>query len=118
MQGRFYIGNQLGFSSLIKVLIGNINPLLYTGVIHQHVQIAVFGCDPFKKCYTPGFISQIANPGDYARELSRASCKTDSRLPQIITVLPSLINLSVNPNPIPLAPPVINILLPDNFIVK
>ena len=48
--------------------------------------------------------------------LSVTSCKTDSRLPQTITVLFSLINRSVKPSPMPLAPPVIKILLFVNFM--
>jgi hypothetical protein len=48
--------------------------------------------------------------------LTCTSFKAASRLPQIITVLPSRINLSVNPSPMTLAAPVINILLFDNFI--
>jgi hypothetical protein len=36
----------------------------------------------------------------------------------MITVLFSWINLSVSPNPIPLAPPVIRILLFINFIIS
>src|ERR1700689_1840036 len=47
---------------------------------------------------------------------SATSFSNASRLPQIITVLFSRINLSVNPKQIPLAPPGIRILLFANFI--
>src|SRR5512143_3815493 len=49
--------------------------------------------------------------------LSLASLRADSRLPQTMTVLFSCTKRCANPNPIPVAPPVIKILLFDSFMI-
>jgi len=49
MQGCFNIYAYLIFGTLKKIIVNDRHPLLYSRIIDQDVQIAMFFCDPIKK---------------------------------------------------------------------
>jgi hypothetical protein len=116
MNGGFYIDCYFLFGPLKKIIIGNSNPLLDARIVDQYIQIRMILRDPVKKRLSLRATDRSQTLVMTEGNLSAVSFKTDSRLPQTITVLPSLINRSVNPRPMPEAPPVINILLLESFI--
>jgi hypothetical protein len=99
----------------IKVVIRNSHPILNTSIVYKHIQVLDF----LKPNYRVHFflLQQINRRLLYYRwKFVRCFLQVSLRLPQIITLFPSLRNLSVKTRPIPLAPPVIKIVLPVSVI--